>query len=40
VSYALPRPYREIWQVISIGVEAWQVGSNVRTQGTLLIALP
>jgi hypothetical protein len=40
VSYALPRPYREIWQVVSIGVEAWQVGSNVRTQGTLLIALP
>lgn len=40
VSYALPKPYREIWQVASIGVESWQVGSNVRTSAALRIALP
>jgi hypothetical protein len=40
ISYALPKPYREIWQVVSIGVEGWQVGSNVRTSAGLRVALP
>lgn len=28
VSYVIPRPYREIWQYITIGVEIGCVGSN------------
>jgi hypothetical protein len=40
VSYALPRPYRTVWQYVSIGAEVWQVGSNVRTAGGLYLTLP
>jgi hypothetical protein len=40
VAYALPKPYREVWQVVSIGVESWQVGSNIRTSAALRLALP
>jgi hypothetical protein len=30
VSYLLPRPYREIWQYSTIGLEIYCVGNNVR----------
>lgn len=30
VAWALPRPYREVWQGSALVVEAWAVGSNLR----------
>lgn len=30
VSYVLPKPYREVWQYVTIGVEVGCVGSNAR----------
>jgi hypothetical protein len=40
VAYALPEPYRTMWQCVWVGAELGQVGSNAGVHGGLHVTLP
>jgi hypothetical protein len=40
VAYALPEPYRTVWQGVWVGAEIGQLGSNARAHAGFHVTLP